>query len=240
MLLVSYQPSSIWPDQLLTALPDSFAGLTYLTLFLASKLGVVIPYLLPQRYSSGFDSEENQVLRNQAAAPPAYLVLLTSLPIFLATYISSTRYSDFKHHGWDIFFGGLIGFFIAWGTFRWYHAPIRRGAGWSWGPRSAERGFWKGVGVEGWGEEGMNTGMHSGMNGTLSNHRAGDDVELGHGVGTGTGTGTGLVGHHNHGGVTGVNGLGHSDPLRDDGLRNDNLRNDGLATSGSAFRADGV
>lgn len=82
----------------------------------------------------------------------------------------------------------------------------------------------------------MNTGMHSGMNGTHSNSRAVDDVELG----TSVGTGTGLAGHYNHGGVAGVNGLGHSDPLGNDGLRNDNLRNDGLATSGSAFRAEGV
>lgn len=72
------------------------------------------------------------------------------LPIGAATYIASTRYSDFRHHGFDILFGALLGFILAWASFRWFHAPIRTGAGWSWGPRSAERAWAAGVGVGGY------------------------------------------------------------------------------------------
>ena len=42
-----------------------------------------------------------------------------------------------------------MGVFIAWASFRWFHAPIRRGAGWSWGPRSHERAWGSPLGVQG-------------------------------------------------------------------------------------------
>ena len=89
-------------------------------------------------------------LRNQAAAPPVYLTVLAFIPIGAATYISSTRYTDFRHAGFDIIFGSILGFLLAWGSFKMYHMPIRRGAGWSWGPRSAERAWAIGLGVQGY------------------------------------------------------------------------------------------
>ena len=46
-----------------------------------------------------------------------------------------------------------MGMLLAWGSFRWYHAPIRRGAGWSWGPRSEDKAFRVGLGVQGYAEE---------------------------------------------------------------------------------------
>ena len=160
----------------------SWAGLTYLTLFLCAKFAITIPYLLPQKYEysafstphqnephrqKGFSSDHHKddlstnqtpisshtALRSEAAAPPTYLLVLAFLPIGLAIYISSTRYSDFRHHGFDIIFGSLEGFLLAWGSFRWYHAPIRRGAGWSWGPRSVSKAFGGGVGVQGYASE---------------------------------------------------------------------------------------
>ncbi|KAH8599046.1 PAP2 superfamily-domain-containing protein [Bisporella sp. PMI_857] len=85
--------------------------------------------------------------RNQAAAPPIYLLVLTIVPWFASIYIASTRYSDFRHHGFDILFGYLIGTITSIFAFRFYHLPIRQGAGWSWGPRSRHRSFWAGVGV---------------------------------------------------------------------------------------------
>ncbi|MCJ1461659.1 hypothetical protein MMC07_000256 [Pseudocyphellaria aurata] len=90
------------------------------------------------------------LLRNHAAAPPAYLLVLALFPICVAVYISATRYSDFRHHGFDIIVGSLMGILAAWAGFRWYHLPIRRGAGWSWGPRSAGRAWGVGVGVQGY------------------------------------------------------------------------------------------
>lgn len=85
--------------------------------------------------------------RNQAAAPPVYLLVFAVAPFFAAIYISSTRYSDFRHHGFDVLFGFLIGTVTAIFAFRFYHLPMSHGAGWSWGPRSSDRAFWSGVGV---------------------------------------------------------------------------------------------
>lgn len=160
----------------------SAAGLIYLSLFIASKLAITIPFLAPSAYSqdgsrlSAFPSraekramEEQReeelkhgseavrepsghndtiiAARNQAAAPPVYLLVFAIIPFFASVYIASTRYSDFRHHGFDILFGYLIGTVTAIFAFRWYHLPISQGAGWSWGPRSRDRSFWAGVGV---------------------------------------------------------------------------------------------
>jgi len=164
----------------------SSAGLIYLSLFIASKLAITIPFLAPRPYSkdisylSAFPSrnegtqkrtdvssedQENRVsnvntqsnpsgnnetiiaARHQAAAPPIYLLVFAIIPFFASIYISSTRWSDFRHHGFDILFGYFIGTVTAIFAFRWYHLPISQGAGWAWGPRSKERSFWAGIGV---------------------------------------------------------------------------------------------
>lgn len=146
----------------------------YLALYLCSKFSVTIPYLLPYSYSANstsnsfagpsaedasdhsktdtFSSRESPQVppRKQAAAPPAYLFILPLIPISIATYVASSRYSDFRHHGFDIIFGSLLGIASSSISFRMYHMPIRRGAGWSWGPRSLSRAFGAGVGVQGY------------------------------------------------------------------------------------------
>jgi len=168
----------------------SWSGLMYLTLFLASKFAVAIPWLPPRPFSTNpaytaaaspsnlknrsslpthrkvptdttFSSatpEDDRIvpIRNQAAAPPVYTLVLVLIPIGSAIYITSTRFTDFRHHGFDLIFGSLIGIICAWFSFRWYHLPIRQGAGWAWGPRSYQRSWGIGVGVgsyvgtEGW------------------------------------------------------------------------------------------
>jgi len=164
----------------------SSAGLLYLSLFLASKFAITIPFLAPRPYTkdnlayhSAFPSQKQQqrsqntvtevadspnkdvhvsefnsgtddslvAARNQAAAPPLYLLGIAIIPFFLSVYISSTRFSDFRHHGFDILFGFFIGSTYAITSFRFYHLPISQGAGWSWGPRSRDRSFWAGIGV---------------------------------------------------------------------------------------------
>ncbi|KAI1415686.1 acid phosphatase/Vanadium-dependent haloperoxidase [Hypoxylon sp. FL1857] len=85
-------------------------------------------------------------VRRQAAAPPLYLLLVTVLPFFTAIFIASSRWFDFRHHGFDILFGFIIGTICAWFAFRYYHLPIRSGAGWAWGPRSHDKAFWAGLG----------------------------------------------------------------------------------------------
>lgn len=166
----------------LTIFLVSWAGMTYLTLFICSKFAIAIPYLLPTSHSThepafarseiitndishedkptpsasspqirSFSSNTlKPLLRNQAAAPPAYLLVLAIFPLCVAVYISATRYSDFRHHGFDIIVGSLMGILAAWVGFRWYHLPVRRAAGWSWGPRSAGRAWGVGVGVQGY------------------------------------------------------------------------------------------
>ncbi|KAF2686483.1 PAP2 domain-containing protein [Lentithecium fluviatile CBS 122367] len=169
----------------------SWSGLLYLTLFLASKFSVAIPFLPPRPFSTNPDhtsaiapsnlksksilplhkkesnlaspsfSEEKVVpIRYQAAAPPVYTLVLVLVPIASAIYITSTRFTDYRHFGFDLLFGSLIGIISAWFSFRWYHLPITRGAGWSWGPRSYQRSWGIGVGVgsyvgtEGWSQSG--------------------------------------------------------------------------------------
>ncbi|EKG19409.1 Phosphatidic acid phosphatase type 2/haloperoxidase [Macrophomina phaseolina MS6] len=104
---------------------------------------------------------ENSVvpIRNQAAAPPNYILVLALVPLGAAIYITASRFFDFRHHGFDLIFGSLMGIVCAWFAFRWYHLPIRQGAGWAWGARSRDRAWGIGVGVgsyvgpEGWGSK---------------------------------------------------------------------------------------
>lgn len=150
----------------------SSSGLIYLSLFIASKLAITIPFLPANAFTAderaafpsrmpGQQSRHNTdesleeaatdrkivAARNLAAAPPIYLLVFAIIPFFGSIYISATRFSDFRHHGFDILFGYTIGVITAIFAFRWYHLPISNGAGWSWGPRSKDRSFWAGVGV---------------------------------------------------------------------------------------------
>jgi len=153
----------------------SWAGLLYLTFFLCAKFAVSIPYLAPRTHSrdhnlASFDlhhhHRKNEVdhhdetipLRNQAAAPPVYLLILAFVPIGTAFFVTVSRWSDYRHAGFDIISGAVIGIFFAWFGFRWYHLPIRTGAGWSWGARSRERAFYTGLGIPSYvGEEGWHS-----------------------------------------------------------------------------------
>ena len=90
-------------------------------------------------------------LREQAAAPPAYLVIFSLITISGAIYISSTRYSDYWHHGVDVLASAIMGTLTAWLGFRWYHMPIQTGFGWAWGRRHPEHSFWKTLGARTYG-----------------------------------------------------------------------------------------
>lgn len=162
----------------------SAAGLIYLSLFLASKFAVNMPFVAAnsdassysafpsrlQKSSSDYDeirsgeggslnpdstgaaknlAQHNKMVtavRRQAAAPPIYLLLIVVLPWFGSIFIAGSRWFDFRHHGFDILFGYLIGVFTSIFAFRYYHLPIRQGAGWAWGPRSHDKAWWSGVG----------------------------------------------------------------------------------------------
>ncbi|KAJ9609886.1 hypothetical protein H2200_006215 [Cladophialophora chaetospira] len=155
----------------------SWAGMLYLSLFICAKFAVQIPFLLPgsssQRFISTFDEDTDSVdelrrknsqtssasrvqpPRNQAAAPPIYLLIIAFIPVATAMFISTSRWFDYRHHGFDIISGSLLGIFTAWFGFRWYHLPIQGGSGWAWGARSRGRAFWLGIGRPGYvGDEG--------------------------------------------------------------------------------------
>lgn len=164
----------------------SSATFIYLSLFIASKFAVVIPFVPPapnaleQQTSlsafpsrvpashatdmndyghhdhpkaagagpsyQGYTQRAAMAARRQAAAPPIYLLVIALCPFFLSIFISSTRWFDFRHHGFDILFGYFIGLVVSIFSFRYYHLPISSGAGWAWAPRSPDRAFWAGVG----------------------------------------------------------------------------------------------
>jgi hypothetical protein len=125
--------------------------------------------------TSAYPDDAVVPIRYQAAAPPVWCLVLVLVPVASAIYICSTRFTDFRHQGFDILFGSFIGIVSAWFNFRWYHLPITRGAGWSWGPRSYTRAWGIGVGVgsyvgtEGWSHRKENT-----MNGGSGNHGSGN------------------------------------------------------------------
>ncbi|KAL2014998.1 hypothetical protein VTK56DRAFT_6541 [Thermocarpiscus australiensis] len=174
---------------------SSAAGLIYLSLFIASKFAITIPFVaqtgssadaaaftafpsrtrLPSVRVTGPDAYELSTLpqpaptpltedsvlgekglarhnqrvaavRRQAAAPPLYLLVICVVPFFGSVFISGSRWWDFRHHAFDILFGYLIGTVTAFFSFRYYHLPVSRGAGWAWGPRSHDKAFWAGVG----------------------------------------------------------------------------------------------
>jgi membrane-associated phospholipid phosphatase len=144
----------------------SWAGMTYLTLFLCAKLGIHIPLFLPSNSSaassapssdgqsrSGVNYHQNRPNshfrqpQDQGAAPPLCFLLIAAVPIGSATYIALSRYFDYRHHGIDILSGSLIGAIAAYLSFRLYHLPIQGGAGWAWRARRKERAFWLGIGV---------------------------------------------------------------------------------------------
>ena len=167
----------------------AWSGLLYLSLWLASKLNLSIPYFHPKsmieaKQQTEFELEQSPVLPShatrtaspmsvqpydRAAAPPLFGVILFLVPICTAFYICSTRYVDFKHQGIDIFSGSVLGIATAWLGFRLYHGSLTRGEGWAWSPRSVDKSFAVSSGHEGW------VGAGAGM--TKRQSRSKDDAE---------------------------------------------------------------
>lgn len=143
----------------------SFAGLTYLSLWLCSKFSIAFPYLANFSFNNRSPHDEEQAsateeprlhsetkayqslsIREEGAAPPIYTLIVAAIPIAVASFISTSRWFDNRHHGFDILFGCTMGVFFAWIGFRLYNLPIRRGAGWAWGARSHKHAFFRGAG----------------------------------------------------------------------------------------------
>lgn len=89
-------------------------------------------------------------MRRKGAAPPLYLLVIVLAPFCGSVFIAASRWFDFRHHGFDILFGYFIGATTMIIAFRMYQLPLSLGAGWAWGPRSADKAFWAGVGSISW------------------------------------------------------------------------------------------
>ncbi|PYH46173.1 phosphatase PAP2 family protein [Aspergillus saccharolyticus JOP 1030-1] len=125
----------------------AFAGLTYLTLWLCTKLSIGFPYLAHSPLSPDLQKQERSTIRKQGAAPPVYLLVIVFVPLAVAFFIAASRWFDYRHHGFDIIFGSVMGIVFAWIGFRLYHLPVMRGAGWSWGARDGTHAFFRSVGL---------------------------------------------------------------------------------------------
>ncbi|RAL00337.1 phosphatase PAP2 family protein [Aspergillus ibericus CBS 121593] len=125
----------------------SFAGLMYLALWLCAKFSIGFPFLAYSPFSQDLRRQDRGSIRNQGAAPPVYMLIVAFVPIAVAFFISASRWFDYRHHGFDIIFGSVMGMVFAWIGFRLYQLPIMRGAGWAWGARSREHAFFMGVGL---------------------------------------------------------------------------------------------
>lgn len=93
----------------------------------------------PRRRKSRRRSSRPPRTKMQALEPllprfPIMLALLVcAVPVLLALYIASTRYSDFRHHPFDAIAGALIGLFAGFTGWRWY-------GGWSCSGEGGRRG----------------------------------------------------------------------------------------------------
>ncbi|KAJ5931140.1 hypothetical protein N7466_006633 [Penicillium verhagenii] len=124
----------------------SFSGLGYLTLWLCAKFSIGFPYLPSYPVEGKTHTDDQSSVRTRGAAPPVPLMVVAFVPTATAFYIASSRWFNYRHHGFDIIFGSIMGMAFAWIGFNMYHLPIRRGAGWAWGPRAHRRAFIRGVG----------------------------------------------------------------------------------------------
>ncbi|KAF2022065.1 PAP2-domain-containing protein [Aaosphaeria arxii CBS 175.79] len=78
----------------------AFAGLFYLSLYLAAKL---------------------HVLDSKGEVWKAFIVLVPTLG---ACLVAGSRIMDARHHPFDVLFGSAMGILVAWGSYRQYFPPV--------------------------------------------------------------------------------------------------------------------
>ncbi|KAH6711947.1 phosphatidic acid phosphatase type 2/haloperoxidase [Leptodontidium sp. MPI-SDFR-AT-0119] len=76
-----------------------FAGLTYLSLFLAHRISVIGS----RNHYQGMEKPSAR------ASQPLYKLLILFIPIAIATGVSVTRILDNRHHPFDVLFGSALG-----------------------------------------------------------------------------------------------------------------------------------
>jgi membrane-associated phospholipid phosphatase len=109
----------------------SFAGLTYASLFLASFVfSMTLPLarqIRPFYITSSPTASTTSTASTAPTAPTAQpkfpqmlAFAIVSFPMWIAIYIASTRWSDYRHHGFDVLFGSCEGIVCALIGWSWY------------------------------------------------------------------------------------------------------------------------
>jgi len=78
----------------------SFAGLTYLALYLSGRLGLFDPYSPHGKH--------------------IYSYILTAAPLLVASFVAASRVSDYRHRGSDVLGGASLGVFFGIMGYRYY------------------------------------------------------------------------------------------------------------------------
>lgn len=106
----------------------AFSGLTYTALFLASFVfSMTLPFARKVRPFAA-TAIVSAIPTAQPKFPQMLAFLIVSIPMWIAIYIASTRWSDFRHHGFDVLFGSFEGIVCALIGWSWYGVySCRRG-----------------------------------------------------------------------------------------------------------------
>merc|ERR1711964_29021 len=90
-----------------------FAGLTYLSLFLAHRLSI----LKPHRRTYQIPTQDTSTRNNTRRSTSLFRLLIVFLPLAIATSVSVTRVLDNRHHPSDVLAGSLLGIGSAWNAY---------------------------------------------------------------------------------------------------------------------------
>jgi diacylglycerol diphosphate phosphatase/phosphatidate phosphatase len=96
----SGMPIALYPRHMYLPSLVSFAGLFYLSIYLAGKLHVL--------------DAKGEVWRT----------FLVMVPALGAALITGTRIMDARHHPFDVLSGALLGILVSWGSYRQYFPPV--------------------------------------------------------------------------------------------------------------------
>ncbi|PVH73579.1 acid phosphatase/Vanadium-dependent haloperoxidase, partial [Cadophora sp. DSE1049] len=89
-----------------------FAGLTYLSLFLALRLSILNP-----RHHTYPTTHDISIAQHTRTSKSLFRLLILFLPLAIATSVSVTRVLDNRHHPSDVLAGSLLGIGSAWNAY---------------------------------------------------------------------------------------------------------------------------
>lgn len=112
----------------------SFAGLLYLSLVFCAMTNIRLLSARQPLWGSGNQEAGDRAQggtpawRQTATAtpppPPVWLLIIAFVPVGVAMFVSVSRWFDYRHHGFDVISGAVIGVLCAWVNFRLYWCPL--------------------------------------------------------------------------------------------------------------------